>query len=99
MSIYLAKMAMHDSDLAARKPSLLAVGSIYVALKISEQLKKKDFITSKVVHRLIKKSSMAEGDILEVSQKVLYLAQNFDKEFPGLENLKKTHFKLITSLL
>ena len=42
---------------------------------------------------------MGEDQILDVSQKVLYLAQNFDKEFPGLENLKKTHFGIITQLL
>lgn len=36
MAIYLAKMSMHDADLSARKPSLLAVGAIYVALKICE---------------------------------------------------------------
>jgi hypothetical protein len=42
---------------------------------------------------------MAEDDILEVSQKVLYLAQNFDKEYNSFENLKKTHFSIITQLL
>jgi len=52
-----------------------------------------------VVCRLLKKSKMKEDDILDVSQKVLYLAQNFDKELPGLDNLKNTHFKLITQLL
>jgi hypothetical protein len=36
MAIYLAKMSMHDLDLSSRRPSLLAVGSIYVALKICE---------------------------------------------------------------
>lgn len=99
MSIYLAKMSMHDLELSHRKPSLLAIGSIYVALKICEQLKKKDLINSTVVHRLIKKSKMEEGEILDVSQKVLFLAQNFDKAFPQLDNLKNTHFKLITQLL
>lgn len=80
-------------------PSLLAVGAIYVALKICEQLKKKEFINALVVSRLIQISKMSEEKILEVSQKVLYLAQNFDKEFPGLENLKKTHFGIITQML
>ena len=74
MSIYLAKMSMHDYELAARNPSLLAVGSIYVALKICEQLKKKDLINANVVNRLIQISRMAEDEILDVSQKVLYLA-------------------------
>jgi len=36
MSIYLAKMSMHDLNLSERRPSLIAVGSIYVALKICE---------------------------------------------------------------
>jgi len=41
-------------------------------------------------------SRSEEADIIEISQKVLFLAQNFDKAFPGLENLKKTHFVTIT---
>ena len=92
-------MSMHDNDLATRSPSLLAVGAIYVALKICEQLKKKELINADVVTRLIQTSQMQEDQILDVSQKVLYLAQNFDREFQSLENLKKTHFGIITQLL
>lgn len=44
-------------------------------------------------------SKAKEDDIVEVSQRVLYLAQNFERAFPGLENLKKTHFVNITQLL
>ena len=99
MAIYLAKMSTHDLYLSSKRPSLLAVGSIYVALKICEQLKKKELINSHVVTSLIEVSKMPEDEILDVSQKVLYLAQNFDKEFPSLENLKKTHFSIITLLL
>lgn len=36
MSLYLAKMSMHSINLAGRLPSLIAVGSMYVALKICE---------------------------------------------------------------
>ena len=46
MAIYLAKMAMHEVELSTRMPSLLAVGSIYVALKICEQLKRKELINT-----------------------------------------------------
>ena len=60
MAIYLAKMSLHDSELSARAPSLLAVGAIYVALKICEQLKKKKFINAQVVTRLIQISKMSE---------------------------------------
>ena len=99
MCIYLAKMSMHSVELASRMPSLIAVGSIYVALKICEQLTHKELINVNVVTKLIQVSQMQEDDILDASQKVLYLAQNFDREFPGLENLKKTHFGIITQLL
>ena len=48
---------------------------------------------------MVHTSRCAEADIIEAAQKVLYLAQNFDKVFPGLENLKKSHFTVITQLL
>lgn len=40
MALYLSKMALHDYELSGKKASLQAVGSLYVALKICEQLKK-----------------------------------------------------------
>ena len=67
MAIYLAKMSMHELSLAVRNPSLLAVGSIYVALKICEQLKKKELINSSVVSKLMEVSKMGEDQILDVS--------------------------------
>jgi len=36
MSVYLSKMSMHDYELSGRKQSLVAVGCLYVALKICE---------------------------------------------------------------
>jgi len=56
MCIYLGKMSMHDVQLATKLPSLLAVGCIYVALKICEQLTKKELINVHVVTKLIKVS-------------------------------------------
>ena len=49
MSLYLAKMSMHSYELAGRRPSLTAVGALYVALKICEQLKRKVLITHSIV--------------------------------------------------
>jgi hypothetical protein len=40
-----------------------------------------------------------DSDIIEISRKILFLAQNFDKTFPGLENLKKSHFQQIAVLV
>jgi hypothetical protein len=67
MSIYLAKMSMHDLNLATRTPSLIAVAAIYVALKICEQLTKRDLINSSVVTNLINQSKLEENDILDAS--------------------------------
>lgn len=99
MAVYLGKMSMHDYDLSGRRPSLVAVGCLYVALKICEQLKKKTLISNEIVQQMVTVSRCEEPEIIDVSQKVLYLAQNFDRAFPGLENLKKTHFVAITQLL
>lgn len=99
MSMYLGKLALHDYDLSQKQSSLVAVGAFYVALRICEQLKKLTLINKSLVDKLIEVSKHQEQDIIEVSQKVLYLAQNFDKEFSGLENLRKTHFVAITSIL
>lgn len=99
MALYLAKMSTHDYELSGRKPSLVGIGCLYVALKICEQLKKKHFIQSTLISQMVQVSQCPEAEIVDVSQKVLYLAQNFDKVFPGLENLKKSHFVVITQLL
>ena len=82
MAIYLAKMCMHDYYLSQKLPSLLAIGCVYVSLKICEQLKKNDFITTEVVQSILEVSQVPEEEILKISQKILYLAQNFDKVYP-----------------
>ena len=74
MALYLAKMSLHDYDLAGKKPSILAVGSLYVALKIVEQLKTVHLLTKEVVCRLVSICKAEEDEIIDVSQRVLYLA-------------------------
>jgi len=58
---------MHDYDLSGRKPSLTAVGCLYVALKICEQLKKTTLITNAIVQQMVVISKSEEADIIEVS--------------------------------
>lgn len=53
MSLYLAKMSLHDYELSSRLPSLQAVGALYVSLKICEQLKKTSIITADIVTKLV----------------------------------------------
>lgn len=40
LAIYFAKMGMHDYNMAVQPPSLVAVGALYVCLKVIEHLKK-----------------------------------------------------------
>lgn len=92
MSIYLAKLSVHDYIFCGIKASKVAISSIYVALKICEQLKKRIIFTKEIIRRMVEVSSYPEGEIVECAQRVLSDAQNFESLFPGLTNLKKTHF-------
>lgn len=53
MAMYLGKMSMHHYELSGKRPSLVGVGAIYVALKICEQLKKTSLITNSIVTKLV----------------------------------------------
>ena len=92
MSLYLAKMSTHDYYFCNVKPSNIAISSIYVALKICEQLKKRAIITKDIMQQMIIVSGYTEEVIVECAQKILNDAQNFDTLYPGLTNLKKSHF-------
>jgi hypothetical protein len=67
MAMYLSKMSLHDYELSGKKPSLVAVGSLYVALKICEQLKKTTLITHDIVLQMVNVSRSEESEIIDVS--------------------------------
>ena len=96
--IYLAKMNCHDYNLMQKKPSLLAASTIFVAIKICEQINNEDYINKYFNNKLSEISQKDEKDIIKVSQMILNNAQNFDTLFSGLENLKKVHFNAIIEL-
>lgn len=90
--IYISKLNCFDPELVGIKPSLLAAGSLYVSVKICEQVLKNEYINERFTNNLIKVSNSNKQEIFTISQKILYLAQNFDEIYKGLENLKKMHF-------
>lgn len=96
--IYLGKMNCHDYNLMQKKPSLLAASTIFVAIKICEQINKEDYINDYFTDKLNSISNHSENDIIKTAQKILYNAQNFDTKFSGLDNLKKVHFNAIIEL-
>ncbi len=96
--VYLAKMNCHDYQLMQKKHSLLAASTIFVAIKICEQINKEEYINDYFSEKLNEISNNSENDIIKTAQKILYNAQNFDTKFSGLENLKKVHFNAIIEL-
>jgi hypothetical protein len=53
MAIYLAKMATHHENLCTKKSSLLGASSIYVALKICEQMRQTQILTKEISNNLL----------------------------------------------
>ena len=96
--VYLGKMNCHDYNLMQKKPSLLAASTIFVAIKICEQINKEEYINDYFTEKLNDVSKNTENDIIKTAQKILYNAQNFDTKFNGLDNLKKVHFNAIIEL-
>lgn len=99
MALYLAKMSLHDYSFCGIKPSKIAISSIYVAFKISEQLRKCQILNQNTIDLMTHASGYSEESIVECAQKILTNAQNFDVLYPGLSNLKKTHFTTLMDYL
>jgi hypothetical protein len=53
MSIYLAKMATHHEKFCTKKSSLIGASSIYVAMKICEQMRQTSILTKEISNNLL----------------------------------------------
>ena len=53
MSIYLAKLAVHHEQMNVRGPQMIGAASIYVALKICEQMHQKTILTKEILNDLL----------------------------------------------
>ncbi len=74
MAVYLAKMALHHEGFCTKKSSLIGASSIYVALKICEQMRQKPIMTKSILQNIIDQSAAEEKKLIECSKKLLYLA-------------------------
>jgi len=99
MSIYLAKMALHHEYLCTKKSSLIGASSIYVALKICEQMRQKPIMTKAILQNIVDISQLEERKLIDCSKKLLYLAQNYEKELPGLQNIKDVYIPLLNKFV
>lgn len=67
MALYLAKMSLHDYELAGRQASLVAIGSLFVSLKICEQLKRATLLTDDLITEMQRLTRFSEHEIIEIS--------------------------------
>lgn len=51
-------------------------------------MRQTQLFTKEIFSNLLFSSGLEEETLIETSKKLLYLAQNFEKELPGLHNLK-----------
>ena len=54
-------------------------------------MRQKTIITKSVHSEILKCSEVKESVLQDAAKKLLYLAQNFEKELPGIENLKNQY--------
>ena len=96
--IYLLKMCCQDYQIINEKKSLISAACIIVAFKICEQINKDKYIDEFIMERLQLLSKENIYSIMELSSKILFRAQNYEKFYPGVKHLYKTHFENLTQV-
>ena len=93
LSVYLAKLALHDEVICQMKPSLLAACCVYLSLNLLIKPKTPDLestapsmLDSSLLQGLQGCSGWTQTEIKYVASKVLYFVRNFDTIMPGLQN-------------
>ena len=94
--IYLLKMCCQDYEIMNEKKGLISAACIIVSLKICEQINKDKYLDEFFVERLQYLSRENIYNIMELSSKILFRAQNYEKFYPGVKHLYKTHFENLT---
>ncbi len=74
MAVYLAKMAIHHDAFYTQSPVMIGTSSIYVALKICEQMRQTTILTKEITNALCQASDLKERELVDTSKKLLYLA-------------------------
>ena len=96
--IYLLKMCCQDYEIMNERKSLISASCIVVALKICEQINKDKYIDDFIMDRLQFLAKENVYNIMELSSKILFRAQNYEKYYPGVKHLYKTHFENLTRI-
>ncbi|CAD8067829.1 unnamed protein product [Paramecium sonneborni] len=83
--IYLAKIVLYDYELISQyNYSSLSAACIIVGCNLLSQES-----SDEIIPQILSVLNVDKDETIELSNKILNLAKNFDKLFPNLENLKK----------
>ena len=91
ISIYISKMILHSYNFCNEPPSLIAVGSIFIAFKIYSKNRLCNVKEEDVLSRIFNSSNIMAEQILTISKSMQKVINNFEYLFPSLNNLKKFH--------
>jgi hypothetical protein len=96
--VYLMKMCCQDYEIMNEKNSLIGAACIIVAVKICEEVNKEKYVDDFFLERLKYLSKENVYNIMELSSKILVRAQNYDKYYPNVKHLYKTHFENLSKI-
>ena len=96
--IYLLKMCCQDYEIMNEKKPLISAACIIVAMKICEEVNKDKYVDELFVEKLKFLSKENIYNIMELSSKILFRAQNYVKFYPGVKHLYSTHFKNLSKI-
>ena len=85
--IYLMMMCIQDYEFSCEKKSIIAASIIFVSMKICEEVNKEKYIDDYLIEKLKLLSKENKYNIMEMSSRILRKIQNYEKFYPGINNL------------
>jgi hypothetical protein len=95
---YLLMMCMQDYDMVCEKKSLVGAAIIFVAMKICEEVNKEKYIDDYLIEKLKKLTKENQYNIMDLSSKILTRIQNYEKYYPGVNNLYNIYFQQLSQM-
>ena len=106
-------MSLHHESLYTKTPSSIAAASIFVANKIYEQMmvlsqqakglapsiKPGQVLSERYLLETLSQAPDSISDMLNLSKRLLQLAQNFETELPGLKHLQSIYLPKLEELV
>ena len=96
--IYLLMMCIQDYEIVCEKKSLVAGAIIFVAIKICEEVNKEKYIDNYLIEKLKNLTKENKYNIMEMGSRILKRMQNYEKYYPGINNLYNIYFQKLSQM-